>query len=124
MRRGWTAIGVAALALAMATPAAAMNVTEFLAKAQALKAKGVLAMFSPDLKLLGAEMRTITREYRAEQQAAKAAGRRFDSCPPEKVKLDHNQLLADLERIPPAQRGMSMKSAFALMMKRRYPCPG
>ena len=115
----------AALLVLIAGPAQAMSVAEFLAKAHALKAKGPLAILSPDLPVLKKEMQDIGAGYRADILAARAAGRTPHSCPPprDQVKMDSSQLLAELERIPPAQRGMSMRTAFYAIMKRRYPCP-
>jgi hypothetical protein len=114
----------AALLSLMAGSAQAMSVAEFLAKANALKAKGALALLSSDLGLLQKEMADISTVYRADLQAARAAGRAPHSCPPPKgqVKMDSSQLIAELEKIPPRQRGMSMKAAFYAIMKRRYPC--
>jgi hypothetical protein len=114
----------AALLSLMAGSAQAMSVAEFLAKANALKAKGALALLSSDLGLLQKEIADISTVYRADIQAARAAGRTPHSCPPPKgqVKMDSSQLIAELEKIPPRQRGMSMKSAFYAIMKRRYPC--
>lgn len=112
--------------LAFATSSAqAMTVAEFLAKADALKAKGLLAMGSSDAKLLGAEMRAIGAAYRADLDGAKKAGRVPHSCPPPqgKARLDARGLVGELRAIPVArQRTTSMKSAFYAMMKTRYPC--
>lgn len=116
-------LAAAALCL-VATSAQAMTVAEFLAKARALQAKGMMAVFSSDLKLLKKEMADISATYRGDLAAARAAGRPPHSCPPPKgqVKLGSNELLADLNKIPQAQRGMSMKAAFYAMMARRFPC--
>lgn len=113
----------AALCL-VAAPAQAMTVAEFLAKAKALQSRGLLAIGSPDIKLLKDEMQGIADGYRADLEAARKAGRKPHSCPPPKgqVKMDGKQLFAELEKIPVAQRGMSMKTAFYGIMKRRYPC--
>jgi hypothetical protein len=116
---------LAAMALMMvATPASAMNVAEFLAKAKALQAKGMLAWFSSDYSLLKNEMLAIGAAYRVDIDGAVAAGRKPHSCPPPKgqAKMTPQELLADLEKIPPARRGMSMKAAFYGLMLRRYPC--
>ncbi|MET0308668.1 MAG: hypothetical protein ABW023_08175 [Sphingomonas sp.] len=116
----------AAASLLMAGSAQAMTVAEFLAKAHGLKAQGAMAMLSPDAELLKAEMRGILIAYRADIRAARAAGRPAHSCPPARNQVEPQvaakQLLADLEKIPATQRGMSMKRAFYAFMKRRYPC--
>jgi hypothetical protein len=113
----------AALTL-VATPASAMNVAEFLAKAKALQAKGMFAAFSSDVTLLKNEMAGITAAYRTDIEGARAAGRKPHSCPPPRnqVKLPPAEFIAELEKIPAAQRGMSMKAAFYGIMARRYPC--
>ena len=118
-------MGGALIAAALATqPAQAMSVAEFLARARALQAQGVLATLSPDLDLLRGEVRGIVRSYRADLAAAKAAGRTPHSCPPNGAipRLTPDQMLRELERIPQSQRRMSMKAAFYGYMKRRYPC--
>ena len=122
MRR--MALAAATLSL-VATSASAMSVAEFLAKARALQARGMLfSAFSPDVALLRNEMAAIGTAYRADLAAARAAGRKPHSCPPPRgqVRMTADQMLAELERIPPARRGMSMKAAFYEFMKRRFPC--
>ena len=116
-------LAAAALSL-IAVPANAMTVAQFLAKANALKAKGILAMGSPDIALLKNEMKGIGEAYRAEIESARKAGRKPHSCPPPKGqgRMKGDELLAELERIPVAQRNMSMKTAFYGIMKKRYPC--
>ena len=125
--RGFRIRDMAAAALGLslvAAPASAMSVAEFLAKARALQARGVLSAFSPDVELLRGEVLAIGRAYRADLAAARAAGRKPHSCPPPRgqVKMTAAQMLAELERIPPARRGMSMKAAFYGYMQRRFPC--
>jgi len=115
----------AVLALcAVALPAAAipggMTVAQFLAKAQAVQAKGAAAANSPELKALQNEMVRVAKVYRASP-----AGRPPQSCPPPPGKghMSAGELLGDLSHIPVAQRGMSMDAAFTAIMKRKYPCP-
>lgn len=117
-------IFAAAALSVVAVPASAMTVAQFLAKANALKAKGILALGSPDIDLLKNEMKVIGEAYRADIEAARKAGRKPHSCPPPKgqVKMNSQDLLGELEKIPAAQRNMSMKAAFYGIMKKRYPC--
>ncbi|ODP38210.1 hypothetical protein BFL28_15155 [Sphingomonas turrisvirgatae] len=114
---------IAAL-LALPATAQAMTVAQFLAKVNGLKAKGIFAMGSPDIKLLTNEMKGVAADYRAEIESARAAGRVPHSCPPAKgqAKLGSKDILAEFEAIPLPQRGMSTKTAFYAMMKKRYPC--
>ena len=117
---------LAGAAMLLPVSAQAMSVAEFLAKANALKAKGFLALGSPDIKLLKGEMEGVAKAYRTDIVAARQAGRTPHSCPPPKGKanIGSKELLAEFEAIPAAQRGMSVKAAFYAMMKKRYPCKG
>ncbi|WP_235525142.1 MULTISPECIES: hypothetical protein [unclassified Sphingomonas] len=100
----------------------AMTVSEFLAKTRALKAEGMLAMFSSDATLLKREIGGIAAEYRAKRLADKAGGRPPHSCPPDHAKMSGDTLLAALEQIPRAQQDVSLKDGFAATMHRLYPC--
>jgi len=122
MRRVMFAAVVASLIAP--TAAQAMTVAQFLAKAKALQAQGALAILSPDAELLKREVAAIRAAYTADLRAARAAGKTPPGCPPEtgKPKLTPRQMLAELEKIPPAKRGMSMKAAVYAYMKRTYPC--
>ena len=122
MRRVIVAAG--ALGLIAPTAAQAMTVAQFLAKAKALQAQGALAVLSPDAELLKREVAMIRAAYTADLRSARAAGRTPHSCPPEtgKPRLTARQMLAELEKIPKARRGMSMKAAVYAYMKREYPC--
>ena len=115
---------VAVLILAVPNAAQAMTVAQFLAKAKALQARGALGLLSPDAELLKHEVAAIRAAYTADLRAARAAGKTPHSCPPEtgKPRLNPKQMLAELEKIPPAKRGMSMKAAVYAYMKRTYPC--
>lgn len=109
-----------------AANAQSMPVRIFLAKADALKKKGPLALFSGDLKLLKAEVTSSATAYAADVRAARKAGKLKHSCPPVGTKLPMNsdELLAYFNSIPPAQRNMSVKAAFYGMMAKKYPCNG
>ena len=113
-------------AMTVAPAAQAMSVGEFLDRAHKLQAKGIFAPLYEDFKILKAEMKGITRGYRAELAAVQSAGRQPHSCPPPKgtpaAKIKPEELLGELDKIPVAQRGMSMKTAFYAFMKKRFPC--
>ena len=119
-----TLMGVLVL-LILPAAAPAMTVAEFLSKAAALQTKGMSAMTSPDLGLLRAEVQAAGESYRAEIEAAKAAGKPPRSCPPPKgqARVDSNILIASFQTSPPAKRSMSVKTAFYSFMDKRYPCP-
>ena len=108
----------------VAASAQSMTVDQFLTRANALKAKGVMALGSSDLKLLRNHMMAIAEDYRRDIEAARTSGKSPHSCPPPngKTRLGSSELLAEFERIPPSRRGVSTKAAFYDMMKRRYPC--
>jgi hypothetical protein len=117
------------LGLALATaPTAAlqaqnMPVSTFLAKADALKKKGPLALLSSDIGLLKSEVQNSGKALRAEQVAARKAGRKLSYCLPEKAAFNSNELLAHFQSIPPAQRSMRVRDAFAGLVRKKYPCP-
>ena len=112
--------------LALAAPVLAapgdMNVATFLAKADALKAKGVTAMFSSDLKLLRTEGQAAGANYKVRLNAERATGKP-SSCPPKGTKVDSDKLLAFLRTYPePVRPRVSMKQAMADYFIRTYPC--
>jgi hypothetical protein len=123
MRRSF--IAVALMGGLLAAPASAeMSVATFLAKADALKAKGMMAMMSPDLAKIKAEMNKVGAGYRAQLQADKVAGRKPHSCPPPKSAMNSEELIGHFRAIPVAQRPqISTKTAFYSLMKKKYPCP-
>lgn len=116
----------AVVAVTLATPAYAdMSVSTFMGKADALKAKGVLAMMSSDVSLLQTEMKAAFAAYRSDVDAAVAAKRPPPSCPPPKgsAKISSDEVVADFRTIPAAQQAkISVKTAVYAMMKKRYPC--
>jgi hypothetical protein len=117
---------IAAMLCASTAPAFAQNmpVSTFLEKADALKAKGMMAMFSSDAGLLKTEVQTAALSYRKERKASEAAGRKPEVCPPEKGSLDTDELIAMFRTIPAEQRPRTtVKQAWISFMKRKYPCP-
>jgi hypothetical protein len=115
----------AALVMA-AAPAAAqsMPLPTFLAKADALKKKGPLALFSGDLKTLKKEMQESAKLLRAERLAAAQAGKKPAFCPPEKgAAMGAEEILGHFRLIPAAERAkMSTKDGFRSFMMKKYPC--
>jgi hypothetical protein len=98
-----------------------MTVAEFLGKADALQARGFTAMFSSDIGLLKAEIKSASTAYRADVDA----GRPPRSCPPPKgtVKTSSDELLAAFRTVPVADRTkLSVRAAFANYMVKRFPC--
>lgn len=116
------------LALLLAIPMAAlaapgdMNVATFLAKADALRAKGAGALFSSDMGLLKSEGRAAGEHYKARLNREKAEGRP-SSCPPPGTKIKSDDLLAFLRTYPATVRPKtSMKQAMADYFIKMYPC--
>lgn len=100
-----------------------MKVETFLAKADALKAKGVLALASSDIGVLKAEGKAAGEVYRARIKSDKAKKLPPHSCPPPKAALKSDDLLAHFRTYSATQRKqISVNTAFAEMMKKRYPC--
>jgi hypothetical protein len=107
---------------AMAAPGD-MNVTTFLAKADALKAKGIMALASSDVALLQAEGKAGGVAYRQRLKADAAAKRPPHSCPPAKAAVNSDEFLKHLRSYPePMRANTSIKTATADLMKKRYPC--
>ncbi|OYY92127.1 MAG: hypothetical protein B7Y45_00605 [Sphingomonas sp. 28-66-16] len=113
------------LAAALPMTAQAMTVAEFLGKVDALKAKGFLAVGSPDIAALRTEVTGASNAYRAGLEAQIAAGRKPSSCPPPKgtAKVTSDELIAEFRTIPEVARPKtSVNAAFVAFMTRRYPC--
>ena len=118
---------VLALALVVlpATGAAAMSVSAFLAKADALKKKGPLALFSGDIKLLMNQVKADSAELRAENKALETAGKRKHYCPPAKFAMDEDQIMLAMRQVPAAHRAhTSTKDALRTYLARQHPCRG
>ena len=114
------------LPLLAATPALAvpgdMSVATFLAKADALRAKGAMALFSADYKALKSEGQAAGQAYRVRLAAERAQGKP-SSCPPKPAPVDSNSLLAHLRTYPAAHREhIAMRTAMADLFIKTWPC--
>ena len=118
-------IAAALFAATISTAASAMPVRTFLTKADALKAKGPMALFSGDLKLLTNQIKADAAALRADNQAAEAAGRRKAYCTPAGgVKLSNRDIMEAMQAVPLAQRATTdTKAAMRAYFARRFPCP-
>ena len=118
---------VAALALAttpMTGAMAAMDVATFLGKADALRAKGPMALFSSDIGLLKREVTTASGALRAERLAEVKAGRKPAYCPPAKGSMNSDELLAAMRAVPPTERPRTdIGTVLRSIMIRKFPCP-
>ena len=115
-----------AATLALAAPALAapgdMNVAAFLGKADALKAKGALALFSSDIDVLKSEGKAAGEAYKARLIKERTAGHP-SSCPPQGTEINSDELLGFLRSYPANVRPrVSMKQAMAEFFIKKYPC--
>jgi hypothetical protein len=118
----------AILFLLTAVPGAAqaqsMNAEIFFKKAQALKAKGPLALMSRELRPLIREAKAAGLKARSTRLAAVAAGRTPRYCPPKGSKRLGNQEFMDgMASMPRAERlSIDLTEAITRLMVRKYPC--
>lgn len=113
------------LAVAPLSSANAMDVATFLARADALQKKGMLALMSSDYKLLMAEIETNALALRNERLGAERARRRAAYCPTARQSLNSDEILASFRTIPAAQRPRTaVKDALRALLARKYPCRG
>ncbi len=118
-----TLLALGACAFAAAAPLIAMPVSEFLPRAERLKAKGPAAMFSSDLKPIMSEMKRVVGQYKVDLAQDRAAGRPPRSCPPKgKYSVKPDEFLSALRAIPANQRGIDMVEAFHRYMAAKHPC--
>jgi hypothetical protein len=114
---------LAALLAAVPASAQAMDVASFLTRADALKKKGAMALFSSDYKLLTGEIQAQSKVLRGERLAAKAAGHPQAYCPPEKTRLGSDEIMSAFHSIPAAQQPrVQVKDALRALLARKYPC--
>jgi hypothetical protein len=114
----------ALLAAVPATAAQAMDVATFLAKADGLAKKGMLALLSSDYGLLKQEIEADVRALAAEARAAAAAGRPHSFCPqPGGMRLGSDEIIAALRTVPPPQRPRTdVRVPLRGLLSRKYPC--
>ncbi len=103
--------------------AQSMPISTFLAKADALKKKGPMALFSGDIGLLKKEVQNSAKNVRNEQIAAKKAGKKLPYCLPEKASFNSTELLDHFRALPPAQRSAPVQAGFVSLVRKKYPCP-
>jgi hypothetical protein len=119
-----TFVAVIALALsALPGAAAAMTVQEFLTSANRIP-RNPTALLRSDTRRLMNEFSGAFKAVRADQAAAKAAGRRSATCIPEgKISLSAEQILNRFNAIPAQRRSISVNQAVREWMAEEYPCP-
>jgi hypothetical protein len=117
-----------ALSLA-ATPALAMaqtmNAEKFHQRAQALKKKGPMALFSRgEINALAKEGQAAGLKAREQRLAAIKAGTKPRYCPPEgKNSMNSDEYMARLAALPAADRArIDMTEATIRILAAKYPC--
>jgi hypothetical protein len=113
----------AAVGIAVPATATAMPVDAFLARADALQAKGVAAMFSGDVKLLTDSIQADAAALRAEREAAKTAHRKPAYCPPGPIKMGSKEIFEAMRAVPVADRPHTdSRDVLRAHLARRFPC--
>jgi hypothetical protein len=122
MKFKWITAG-ALLAISSAAPA--MPVDVFLAKTEALQAKGFAAMFSGDLKLLTNTIEADAAALKSERQAAQAAHRTPSYCAPGPVQMGQQEIIDVMRSVSTADRHRTdTRDALRMHLAQRFPCRG
>ena len=117
------AVIAAMLVGGMAMPAsAAMTVGTFLARANALRDQGPMALMSPDFPALKAEAKAATTQLKAERAARAAAGKPPIACVPEGESVGIMDMLDGLAALPAADQKRPLKDGYARVLAKRFPC--
>lgn len=116
-------VAIAIAASLIATAASAMTVQEFLTTVSHIP-QNPTALLRSDTRRVMAEFRGAVLTVRAEQTAARAAGRRPANCMPEKVGFSPDEIIGRFNAIPATRRTqISVTQAVREWMADRYPCP-
>ncbi len=100
-----------------------MSVAVFMAKAEALRARGAMALFSSEINVLKAEVTGAAQAFRRQIKAETASGKP-SACPPERRSLTSDDLLAHMQGYPAAARPrIPVFEAVADLYRKRFPCP-
>ena len=117
------AVVAALLMVGVAMPAsAAMSVGTFLARANALRDQGPMALMSPDLSALKAEAKAATNQLKAERAARAAAGKPPIACVPEGESVGIMDMLDGLNELPASYQKRPLKDGYARVLANLYPC--
>ena len=112
------------VALPGAALAQTMSAETFHQRAQALKKKGAMAIFSRgEIKVLTSEAQAAAKRAREQRLATIRAGGKPRSCPPEGSKMGSDEFMTRLAAIPPAERArIDMTEATVRILAGKYPC--
>ena len=105
--------------------AQSMNADTYYKRANALMAKGPMAIFSGgEIKALMTEAQNAGKASRAERLALTAAGKPPLACPPPKSTMGSTEFMRRLGAIPAAERAkINMTEAMTRITIARFPCP-
>lgn len=125
MKKLALAFGLAVTMLASAVTAqSAMTLDSFVTRANRIPMNPA-AMLMPDAHRLKTEAERAFRTVGGEIRDARAAGRTPPACPPDRISLNPQQLLAYLNGIPQARRQrMTVTDGIRSWMANRWPCSG
>lgn len=123
MRLKLIVAAVAALVPAMAS-AQSMTAETFFQKAQALQRKGMMAMFSKDVKTLMKEAKAAGETARAQRLATLKAGKTPRYCPPMGAqRMGSDEFMQRLGAMPRIERlRIDMTEAMIRIMVAKFPC--
>lgn len=115
---------LAALFLSEAAAAQSMNAQSFYLRANALQKKGMLALFSGDLKPLMNEGQAAGLRAKQMREADLAAHRKPRFCPPPGVvKIGNDEFMQRLSAIPASERAhIDMTEATTRILAAKFPC--
>ncbi len=102
--------------------AAAMTVQTFLARANALRDQGPMALMSPEFPALRAEAQAATAQLKAERSARAAAGKPPIACVLEGESIGIMDMLDGLSALPAADQKRPLKDGYARVLAKRFPC--
>ena len=118
-------IAVTALLVPVAASAQSMNAENFLQRANKLKAKGPMALFSRgEIKVLMNEGKTSFDASRHQRLAAVKVGKQPRYCPPEAPqRMGSDEFMNRLAAIPRADRQrITMTEATTRILIAKFPC--
>jgi hypothetical protein len=117
-------LAAAVLGVPAAASAQSMNAETFHQKAQALSRKGMMAIFSSDVKKLTGEAKAAGAAARARRLATIKAGEKPRYCPPSgPQKMGSDEFMTRLGALPRAERiRIDMAEAMTRILAAKFPC--
>ena len=117
-------IAVVAVGLPAMASAQSMNAETFFQKANALQRKGMMALFSSDVKKLMKEAKTAGETARAQRLAALKAEQKPRYCPPAgSQRMGSDEFMQRLGALPRTDRmRIDMTEAMIRILTVKFPC--